>query len=308
MKSKLGVAVVGVGRWGINLVRTLSTLPDAKLTALCDTDPERLTGWPALFPDVLCTTSLAAVLDRPSVQAVAIATPPNQHVAPALMALESGRHVFVEKPLAMSFSDALRVIDAARSSGRVVMVGHILEHHPAVRTLGAAGDSPNAWWTLAPHDLSVVRLLLGAPLGIGVRAEDRAADRVKATLEYPGNVQVRVTVGANHNTKVRRIRVIGSCRTVVFDDTSADKLRVYEHSDHQGDPLPAALPEQEPLMLEMRSFVSSVLRGSCQDSDGVAGAEIVKWLEAGSMSLRLGAPVWLSGSPYEAREAHAWIA
>jgi UDP-2-acetamido-3-amino-2,3-dideoxy-glucuronate N-acetyltransferase len=325
MVSELGVAVVGVGRWGENLVRTLSMLPGVTVTALCDVEPRRLGRWAARLPSALCTASLPMVLDRPSVQAVAIATPPEQHVGPALMALESGRHVFVEKPLATSFADALRLLDAARASGRVLMVGHILEHHPAVKTLcawmregylgrlkrietwrlGASGDSPNAWWTLAPHDLSVVRLLLGAPLRLGLRTDPVEPDRMKATLDYPGNVQVSVTVGANHPTKVRRIRVTGTRRTVVFDDTCADKLCVYERSALGARPLPRALPAHEPLLLEMESFVASALRGSCEQSDGLAGTEVVKWLEAGSSSLRLGAPVWLGGSPCDAREAHA---
>jgi predicted dehydrogenase len=246
----------------------------------------------------------------------------------ALMAIERGRHVFVEKPLATSFVDALRVVEAARANGRVLRVGHILEHHPSVRTLcvwarqgylgklkrietwrlGASSDAPNAWWTLAPHDLSVLRLLLGAPLRLRLRAEAGTSDRMKALLEYPGNVQVTITVGTSHATKVRRIRVIGTCRTVVFDDTSADKLRVYEHSAHTALPLPPALPEQEPLLVEMRSFVDSALQGRCEDGDSLAGAEIVKWLEAGSTSLRLGAPVWLNRSPYDDRTTHAWTA
>jgi predicted dehydrogenase len=322
MNSKLGVAVVGVGRWGANLVRTLSTLPDAKVVALCDVDPERLAGWPVRCPEAFCTTSLPALLDRPSVQAVAIATPPDQHMRPALAAIESGRHVFVEKPLATSLAEAQRLVEAARSRDRVLMVGHILEHHAAIKTLctwarrgflgrlkrveswrlGASRDSPNAWWSLAPHDLSVIRLLVGAPLRVALRTEAGDPDRMKATLECDGNVQVSVTVAANHPVKVRQLRVIGSCRTVVFDDTSPDKLRVYEHSDHTGEPLPPPLPYEEPLRAEMRSFVRSARQGACEASDGMAGAEIVRWLEAGSTSLSLGAPVWLSDSALPARE------
>ncbi|MBN1607890.1 MAG: Gfo/Idh/MocA family oxidoreductase [Polyangiaceae bacterium] len=328
MRSKLGVAVVGVGRWGVNLVRTLSTLPDANVVGLCDVDPKRLAGWPACCPDAFCTTSLPALLDRPSVQAVAVATPPNEHVLPALMAIERGRHVFVEKPLATSLADAQRLVGAARSNQRVLMVGHILQHHASVRTLchwvrrgclgrlkrietwrlGASRDSHNAWWTLAPHDLSVVRLLLGAPVRLTLRTEAGDPDRMKATLECAGNVRVSVTVAANHSAKVRRLRVIGTSRTVVFDDTSVDKLRVYEHSGHPLLPLPSPLPEEEPLLVEMRSFVRSARQGASEDSDGLAGAEIVKWLEAGSTSLRLGCPVWLSDAPSMARETRAWTA
>jgi UDP-2-acetamido-3-amino-2,3-dideoxy-glucuronate N-acetyltransferase len=323
MKPKLGVAVVGVGRWGENLVRTLSTLPDAAVVGLCDVDPERLAGWTASCPEAFCTTSLAALLDRPSVQAVAIATPSSQHVWPALMALASGRHAFVEKPLATTLPDAERLVEAAQFHRRVLMVGHILEYHAAVKTLchwarrgclgqlkrietwrlGASRDSLDAWWTLAPHDLSVVRLLLGAPLRLALRADAGDSDRMRATLEYAGNVRVTVTVAANHAVKVRRLRVTGTHRTVVFDDTRADKLRVFEHSDHACPPLLSPLPEEEPLRVEMRSFVRSARLGACEQSDGSAGAEIVKWLEAGSTSLRLGAPVWLPDSSARLAEA-----
>jgi predicted dehydrogenase len=325
MRSKLGVAVVGVGRWGENLVRTLSTLPDASVVGLCDVDPKRLAGWSAACPHAFCTTSLPALLDRPSVQAVAIATPPHQHVLPALMAIGRGRHVFVEKPLATSLADAERLLAAAQSSQRVLMVGHILQHHASVKTLcrwarrgclgklkrietwrlGASRDSLGAWWTLAPHDLSVVRLLLGAPLRIALRPEAGDPDRMKATLEYAGNVQVSVTVAAHHATKVRRLRVIGTRRTVVFDDTSADRLRVYDHSDHPGAPLPSPHPEEEPLLVEMRSFVHRARLGASEDSDALAGVEIVEWLEAGSTSLRVGAPVWLTHSASQPCESRA---
>jgi UDP-2-acetamido-3-amino-2,3-dideoxy-glucuronate N-acetyltransferase len=328
MKPNLGVAVVGVGRWGENLVRTLSTLADASVVGLCDVDPERLSGRTAAFPHAFCTPSLPALLDRPSVQAVAIATPPEEHVLPALMALGRGCHVFVEKPLATSLADAERVLAAAQSNQRVLMVGHILQHHPSVQTLchwvrqgclgqlrrietwrlGASRDALGAWWTLAPHDLSVVRLLLGAPLRIALRPEAGDPDRMKATLEYAGNVQVTVTVAADHPTKVRRLRVIGTRRTVVFDDTAVDKLRVYDPSDHPGAPLPSPHPEEEPLLVEMRAFVHRARLGTVEDSDGLAGAEIVQWLEAGSTSLRLGAPVWLTHGASPARQPRAWTA
>jgi predicted dehydrogenase len=364
MKQPLSVAVVGVGRWGTNLVRAARAIPAARITALCDVDRRRLDLARGPLPSGRTATELEHLLGLSDVDAVVIATPSALHATHAAQALASGRHVFVEKPMATSYHDAKRLVDLARAQRRRLMVGHILEHHPSVAILhdrarrgslgrirrietcrlGAAASTADSWWTLAPHDLSVIRLLLGAPerlqlrtvapavdggapagsadrcaesrighaaespIGAGVQGRvdhpaQGSADRSvhgraachAALLEFPGGATASVRVGARGRPKTRRITVVGTRSTAVFDDTQQLKLRIYDHSGGRGEVLPPLGEGEEPLLLEMGRFVRSIVDGVEPGSDGVAGAQIVRLLEAGTRSLELGA-AWVSPS------------
>ena len=177
------VAVVGVGYWGRNLVRTFGGLPGAVLTWVCDTDVDALDRVKTAHPSVRICTSYDRLLDQKDVQAVVLATPAPTHHALARKALEAGKDVFVEKPLCLSVDDAADLVLLARERKRVLMVGHLMVHHPAVRwieqrlgagdlgdpyylyfqrlNLGIVRQDENAWWSLAPHDVSIALLLLG---------------------------------------------------------------------------------------------------------------------------------------------------
>lgn len=133
--DKLGVAVIGAGYWGPNLVRNFRSSPDWDLVAVCDLDLQRATRVVGDRSTVAIETDVARVLERPDVDAVAIATPARTHAALAIAALEAGKHVVVEKPLADNLTDARRMVDAATAHGRWLMLDHTFCYTPAVRHL-----------------------------------------------------------------------------------------------------------------------------------------------------------------------------
>lgn len=318
MKHSLGVAVVGLGRWGTNLVRALGQVPRARIVALSDLDARRLAVAVALAPDARLVSKLESVLENPDVEAVVLATPSAQHASHAARVLLSGRHVFVEKPMTTELRAANRLVELARARRLRLMVGHIMEHHPALgallarvrngelgsilrvetQRLGADPSATDAWWTLGPHDLSVLRLLLGSPEALKLRASHtRSAgvlvDRYVARLAYPRGVAASITVGFSAPHKTRRITVVGRRRTAVFDDTKPARLALFDPAGAGGDELPVLTPAEEPLVLEMDRFVRSILDGIDPGSDGRAGVEVVRLLEAGTRSLQSGREVRL---------------
>ncbi|MEA2480516.1 MAG: hypothetical protein QOJ07_2438, partial [Thermoleophilaceae bacterium] len=177
------VGVVGLGYWGPNLARNFDRLPGASLRWICDASDEQRARMAPQFPDTRVAADFAELLEDPDLEAVVIATHVPSHPALALRALEAGKHVFVEKPLAQSVAEAEQVVDAARDAGRVLMVGHLLEYHPGVERLKEIADSgelgnlhyiysnrlnlgklradENALWSLGAHDVSVLLHLAG---------------------------------------------------------------------------------------------------------------------------------------------------
>ena len=338
MKQPLGVAVVGVGRWGTNLLRAIGTIPAARITAVCDIDRQRLEGAGRQLPGARQATDLGELLGCADIDAVVIATPSDLHAAHATQALAGGRHVFVEKPMATGYEDAQRLVELARDRERKLMVGHILVHHPSVVALcdhvrrgklgrirrietcrlGAAQSTLDAWWTLAPHDLSVIRLLLGTPerlrlqgfgsppeaQGAGGRRAHEPQTRQVARLEFAGGATASVTVGVRGRPKTRRIAVVGTRGTAVFDDTQELKLRIQDPSGGRVEVLPPLGPDQEPLVLEMARFVRGITDNADLGSDGDSGAEVVRLLETGTRSLELGA-LWVSPTQIESAAVDA---
>src|SRR5215470_15839586 len=177
------IAVAGVGAWGVNHVRAFARLKGVEVVAICDATAEARARALALAPRARAESELAAVLADPSIEAVTLATPAVTHARLALEVLAAGKHVFVEKPLALSVADAEAVVSAAERAGKVLMVGHLMLYHPAVerlRKMVQAGDlgklyylyaqrvnlgrlrrDENALWSLAPHDVSIILALLG---------------------------------------------------------------------------------------------------------------------------------------------------
>jgi len=154
----LRVAVAGLGYWGPNLARNLASLPDVELGWLIDADPERLALASSHHPQARTTASLDEALDDPSLRAVVLATSVPTHAELAIRVLDAGRDCFVEKPLARTAADAERVVETARRTGRVLMVGHLLEYHPGVARLAELADS---------GELGEVRYLYGNRLNLG---------------------------------------------------------------------------------------------------------------------------------------------
>jgi predicted dehydrogenase len=264
-------AVVGCGYWGANLLRAFASLSDLRVA--CDLSEAVRERVRRHYGAVRVTGSYQAVLDDPEVQGVVLATPAPLHAAMAIQALEAGKHVFVEKPLALSVADAERVARAADEAGRILMVGHLLEYHPAVEhikamieqgelgevyyaysqrlNLGKLRSDENALWSLAPHDISMLLYLLDEEPE-EVSASGQAflqagiEDVVFITLRFPSGRVAHVHVSWLDPHKERRLTVVGSRKMVVFNDMDPrEKVRVFDKGLDRRAPGadPAALPE-----------------------------------------------------------------
>lgn len=255
MADPLRVAVVGAGYWGINHVRVLAGEPDAELVAVCDTDADALARAEQLAPGARQTASFGELLDDAEVEAVVIATPAASHAALAAQALERGKHVFVEKPIALSIRDAVGLDRHARERGLTLMVGHLMLYHPAVlrlRELLDAGElgqlyyihasrvnlgrlrtDENALWSFAPHDFSIIDFLIGErPDTVCACGQSYLQpgieDVVFVTLTFPDGRMAHVHLSWLDPHRERRITVVGSRKMVVFDDVASEKLRIYD--------------------------------------------------------------------------------
>jgi predicted dehydrogenase len=256
MAENVGIAVVGTGDWGANLVRNFAALPGTRLLALHDSDPERLARAAARHPGARALASLGELAAMADVQGVVVAASAVSHFTLAKALLEAGKDVFVEKPLALSVEHAEELVRLAARRGRILMVGHLLLYHPAVRHLkgmverGELGDlfyiysqrvnlgkvrqDENALWSFAPHDLSVILYLLGMePTDVVARGsaflQGAVEDVVFVDLRFPGGKLAHVHVSWLDPHKLRKFTVVGSRKMVVFDDMEAsEKVRVYD--------------------------------------------------------------------------------
>jgi len=334
--SPLTIAVVGAGGWGRNLVRVFSQLDGCRLAAVCDLDEQVLAEQRRQHPHVRCTAELASVLDDKSIAAVVVAVDAPRHHAVARAALESGKHVFVEKPLTLEVAHARELTELAARARRTLMVGHLLLYHPAmvaVKQLCDAGElgdihylysqrlnlgiirsNENAWWSLAPHDISVALWLYGAePMSVqatGATYLQRVKaieDVVFATLRFADGRLAQLHVSWLDPHKMRKLTIVGARKMLVFDDTLADeKLRIYDKgaahrtgytSYEDGVAVRAGsitipnLIMREPLQVECAEFRDCVLEGRAPRSDGASGLAVVRVLQAGERSLRAGGAV-----------------
>jgi predicted dehydrogenase len=249
------VAIVGTGYWGINLVRTFAQEPRVRITWICDSRPAALERASAFAREARQSQELGRLLDAGDVDAVVIATPAVAHADMACQALAAGKHVLVEKPLALSVPDAERVAAAARAAGRVLMVGHLMVYHPAVEhlrvllhsgelgelfylystrvNLGRARQDENALWSFAPHDLSMIDYLLeAAPASVSATGQSYLhpgiEDVVFLTLKFATRQMAHVHLSWLDPRKERRLTIVGSRKMVVFDDASSEKLRIHD--------------------------------------------------------------------------------
>jgi predicted dehydrogenase len=252
----VGIGVIGAGYWGPKHIRNFSSLPDANLCGVADSDPSRLAVLRAQYPQLTLTSDYRVLLLLPALDAVVIATPVRTHVRLAREALLAGKHVLVEKPLAASESEAQELVDLARASGRVLMVGHTFLYHPAVRMLrdlvqqGELGDiyyvhaqrlnlglfqrDINVVWDLAPHDISILMYVLGMePTAASARGyshvQPSIPDVAHVDLLFPNGVHASIHVSWLDPKKVRRTTIVGSRKMVVYDDVQTlEKVRIYD--------------------------------------------------------------------------------
>jgi predicted dehydrogenase len=255
------VAVAGAGRWGRNLVRNFYNLPDCELRWVIEPNPDRRAQMESLFPRIRTAERLDAALGDPDVEAVVVAAPARLHKELGVSALRAGRHVYVEKPLALTTKDAEELEREARAADRILMTGHLLLYHPAVlklKELISSGDlgeiyylysqrvnlgvirkDENALWSFAPHDLSVMLFLLGEePVSVSARGaayiQKGVEDVAFVNLRFAGGRMGQVQLSWLDPHKLRKFTVVGSRKMAVFDDMEPqEKVRVYDKGAEQ---------------------------------------------------------------------------
>lgn len=253
----LRIGLIGYGYWGPNLARNLQQLPDVRLVAAADLEATRLAEITRLYPEIRqATTEAGELLANPTLDAVVISTPARTHYALARLALEAGKHVLVEKPLAMSAAEARTLGDLAQACGRILMVGHTFEYNPAVWkikellgarslgdlfyvysnrvNLGRVQSDINALWSIAPHDISILLYLLEEmPTAVsahGMRYVNADIDDVVfVLLSFPHNVMAHIHASWLDPSKTRQMTFVGSEKMIVYDDVAAEgKLKIYD--------------------------------------------------------------------------------
>ena len=255
--SPLRVGVAGLGYWGPNLARNFAAIPGCELAWCCDASSDARERIGRQFPSARLTADLGELLADPELDAIVLATPVPTHADLAVRVLEAGKHCFVEKPLAQSVADAERAVAAADSTGRTLMVGHLLEYHPGVQKLkelaesGDLGDEiyyiygnrlnlgklradENALWSLGAHDVSVVLYLAGEePEEAIARGEcyvrPGIEDVVFCFLRFPSGLSAHLHLSWLDPHKERRFTIVGSGRMATFDDMAIEgKLTIYD--------------------------------------------------------------------------------
>jgi UDP-2-acetamido-3-amino-2,3-dideoxy-glucuronate N-acetyltransferase len=321
-KSEMKVAVVGVGYWGKNLVRNFHDL--GALGALCDPEQTIEANNKTQYPNVKFYRNFADVLSDASITAVALATPAVTHYEMAKRALEAGKDVFVEKPLAIDVKHGEDLVRLAESKGRMLMVGHILQYHPAILKLrqlikeGALGKinyvysnrlnigkirtEENILWSFAPHDISVILSLLNEmPNRVSCQGSAYLSqgiyDVTLSHFDFPSGVQAHIFVSWLHPVKEQKLVVVGSDKMAVFDDTAEHKLLLYPHKVEWRNRIPSAvkaeaeiveLEKREPLRAECQHFLDCVEFRTAPVSDGLEGLRVLKVLDACQRALTNG--------------------
>jgi predicted dehydrogenase len=333
----INVALVGIGYWGPNHARNLSTLPGARLFALCDLRPQQLAEFAARYPGALVTSDYENLLTHPELDAVVIATPAETHYTLARQALEAGKDVLVEKPLALTYDDGADLVRLADERGRILMVGHVLEYHPAIvrlgelvrdghlgkvryiysnrLSLGKVRREENILWSFAPHDIAIIlRLVEELPFQVaacgGSYIQPNIADVTVTDLLFDNGVRAHIFVSWLHPFKEHRLVVIGSKKMASFDDV-AKKLVLYDQRVdwHQGEPLPVKnggqevpFAAEEPLWLECQAFIRAVETREPPLTDGPSGLQVLRVLQAAQRSLITnGEPITLPAEDLGAR-------
>jgi predicted dehydrogenase len=338
------IGVIGYGYWGPNLVRNFYETAGAQVAKVSDLRPERLKLVQSRYPTVGITEKQGDLIDDTGVDAVAIATPVSTHFDLAMQALQAGKHVFVEKPLAATSEQVERLIEAAERANRVLMVDHTFVYTGAVRKIremvddGSLGDiyyydstrvnlglfqhDVNVIWDLAVHDLSIMGYLLPAPpvavSATGLSHVSGGTENMAfMTLFFESNQIAHIHVNWLAPVKVRRTLIGASKKMIVYDDLEqSEKIKVYDKGItinrredpaekiyqilvgyRTGDMLAPALDMSEALRVEAAHFVRCIEEKKKPLTDGEAGLQVVRILEAATESMRnKGRPVELAAT------------
>lgn len=320
-KKNIKIAVIGAGYWGKNLVRNFYEL--GVLSLVCDGDDEVLKKTKDLYPDVEVTKDSFKIFKNKSIDAVVVSLPAKMHYEYAKKALLSKKNVFVEKPLSLNHIEAEELIGIAGKNKKIIMVGHLLQYHPAFiklkeivsngelgrlnyiysnrLNLGKIRKEENILWSFAPHDISMILSLINEePRSVfskgGFYLNNNVADVTITSLDFPSGIKSHIFVSWLHPYKRQELVLVGEKKMAVFDDTKNwdEKLLIYPHELNWKDGLPVPnkkeaekifLEESEPLKNECRHFISCILNNTKPITDGEEGLKVIKVLEASQKSL-----------------------
>jgi predicted dehydrogenase len=252
----VGVAVIGYGYWGPNLVRNFAKIEGAQVVAISDLDPKKLAAGTRLFPGIERTIYFRDLLKDPRIDAVAIATPVHTHYEIALAAIRAGKHVLVEKPLAQNSAQVQHLIEEAEQQNVVLMVDHTFVYTPAVQkirelildralgdiyyynstraSLGLFQNDVNVIWDLAVHDVSIIKYILNeAPIAVSATGVSHLAgspeDMAHIALFFQSSCIAHINVNWLSPVKVRQTFIGGSRKMIIYDDLeTAEKIKVYD--------------------------------------------------------------------------------
>ena len=321
MSVDKNIAVIGTGYWGKNLVRNFNNLKS--LHTICDSNPVTLHKFLEQYPEVKGVNSYEDVLADAAIDGVALSTPAPTHYFLARQAMEAGKDVYAEKPLCLSEEEGIELNDLARSTGQVLMVGHLLWYHPMVLKLkelvdgGALGKiryiysnrlnmgllrrEENVLWSFAPHDISVVLGLTGE-MPESIRAQGgnflnkNIADTTVTLLNFASGIRAHIFVSWLHPFKEQKLVVVGDKQMAVFDDTAPwnEKLQLFSHSVDWKGQVPVAnkadaqlidVPQDEPLRAECAHFIKCIETRQTPRTDGEEGLRVLNVLNACQESL-----------------------
>lgn len=318
----VSTAVIGAGDWGKNHVRKYHEL--GALAAIADTNPTTLQSMSNEFG--VKALSFDDILQDDSIKAIALCTPATTHKELALKALSSNKNLFIEKPIALEYDDALAITKSANEKGLILMIGHLLHYHPcfdAMKQLVNSGElgqirhiharrfnigkfreQENVIWDLGPHDASMVLSLTGCePTNINASSSSyllpTVSDFATIHLNFPNNVNAEINLSWLAPQKEHRLIVVGDKAMAVFDDTLEweEKLRIHRHTASMEYGKPPLLepdmageainiPYKEPLLNECATFLSSIETNTQPYSNGEEACRVIKLLRAADPALK----------------------
>ena len=331
MGNVVNLVQVGIGKWGKNLLRNFYNLPNVNVKAACDMNDDVLNRVKNEYPDIEVTKDINSLINRDDIDGAVITTQPDTHHEFVKQFLQNGKHVFVEKPMTLDLEHGKELVELSKKHDKILMVGHILEYHPAFVkvkelidsgelgdihylytsrvNLGVVRQNENALWSFAPHDISIVLMLIGEEPDRVVSTgqaflQPGIEDVVFTTIHFKSKKMAHLHVSWLDPHKIRKVTVVGSKKMAVIDDMeSAEKIRIYDKGvnftgkyTHYGDYLSLRIGDihipyiknQEPLRVECQKFIDAINTGKPPISDGEDGLRVVKVLTAAQKSLKQG--------------------
>jgi len=315
------IAVVGCGYWGKNLTRNFAGL--GALHTICDADFQNLENFKSFYPQVNTEADYLQVLQNKEIKGVVLATPAVLHYSMAREALLAGKDTFVEKPLALKIEEGRELVGLAEEKEKILMVGHLLEYHPAVNklkelvdkeelgkiqyiystrlNLGKFRTDENILWSFAPHDISVILLLLGGEMPYEISAHggyylhQHIADVTVTTMSFKSGVRAHIFVSWLHPYREQKLVVVGDKKMAEFNDTNPEeKLRLFDHdiewveqrpTPHPREPEVIRVAQTEPLRLECQEFVNCLKTRNTPKTSGYKGLQVLEVLSGCQRSL-----------------------